>query len=272
MRRLGGISRYFFGKVRDVSTSLDMTRKINFAFLVATLASVAAAQESPTPTSSAIPGESPSPLMSPEESVTTTPAPEQTPSASPARTVRISFVPPPLEGSISLGVYDKARKLVRILHAEANLSEFTIGADALVTQWDGKNDDAEDLPTGKYRARGYLVGPLKVQDLGQVAESPPQNSPANVKVKLMPNPLAAGKRSMIEVATGFDGDGSYLETADGLPLFTVSESPNLTRLLVVKSGDKSVDIWQDDGSGFHRFRISNIDKMMAFDCGEFELR
>ena len=272
MRRLGGISRYLFGKVRDVSTSLDMTRKINFAFLVATLASVAAAQESPTPTSSAIPGESPSPLISPEESVTPPPAPEQTPSASPARTVRVSFVPPPLEGSISLGVYDKAGKLVRILHAEANLSEFTTGADALVTQWDGKNDDAEDLPPGKYRARGYLVGPLKVQDLGQVAESPPQNSPASVKVKLMPNPLAADKRSMIEVAAGFDSDGSYLETADGLPLFTVSESPNLTRVLVVKSGDKSVDIWQDDGSGFHRFRISNIDKMMAFDCGEFELR
>jgi len=249
-----------------------MTRKINFAVLVATLASVVAAQESPSPTSPGVPGGSPSPLISPEGSVTTPPAPEQTPSASPARTVRISFVPPPLEGSISLGVYDKASKLVRILHAEANLSEFATGADALVTQWDGKNDDAEDLPPGKYRARGYLVGPLKVQDLGLVAESPPQNSPASVKVKLMPNPLVGDKRSMIEVAAGFDGDGSYLETADGLPLFTVSESPNSTRVLVVKSGDKSVDIWQDDGSGFHRFRISNIDKMMAFDCGEFELR
>jgi len=190
-----------------------MTRKINFTFLVAALASVVAAQESPTPTSPAMPVESPSPLISPEESVTTPPAPEQTPSASPARTVRISFVPPPLEGSISLGVYDKAGKLVRILDAEANLTEFTIGADALVTQWDGKNDDAEDLPTGKYRARGYLVGPLKVQDLGQVTESPPQNSPGTVKVKLMPNPLAGDKRSMIEVAAGFDSDGSYLETA-----------------------------------------------------------
>ena len=249
-----------------------MKRRINFAFLVATLASVAAAQESPIPTSPAMPRESPSPLISPEESVTTPPAPEQTPSASPARNVRISFVPPPLEGSISLGVYNKAGKLVRILHAEANLSEFTIGADALVTQWDGKNDDAEDLPTGKYRARGYLVGPLKVQDLGQIAESPPQNSPASVKVKLMPNPLAGDKRSTIELAAGFDNDGSYLDTADGLPLFTVSESPNLTRVLVVKSGEKSVDIWQDDGSGFHRFRIPNLDKMMAFDCGEFELK
>src|SRR5213083_1594609 len=204
---------------------------------------IAAAQESPSP----IPNASLAPSLPPEESLS------PSPSAPPARSVRLSFVPPPLEGTISLGIYDGSGKLVRVLHQEAELNEFTIGADALVTQWDGKNDDGEDLPAGKYRARGYLVGSLKVQDLGQSAESPPQNSPASVKVKLMSNPLAGDKRSMIEVAAGFDSDGSYLETADGLPLFTVSESPNLTRVLVVKSGDKSVDIWQDDGSGFHRF-------------------
>src|SRR5258708_19207056 len=248
-----------------------MITKVSFAFLIAIWASVAAAQESPTPTPSALPEESPS--LSPEESVTSPPAPEQTPSASPARAVRISFVPPLSEGTISLGIYDRNGKLLRVLHQEAKLNEFAIGADALVTQWDGKNEDGEDLPAGKYRARGYLVGALKVEDLGQVADSPPQNSPSgSVKVKLMPNPLANDKRSTIDVVTGFDSDGSYLKTTDGLPLFTVSESPNLTRLQVVKTGDKSVDIWQDDGSGFHRFRIPNLDKMMAFDCGEFELR
>jgi len=40
----------------------------------------------------------------------------------------------------------------------------------------------------------------------------------------------------------------------------------------MKNGDKSVDIWQADGTGFHQFRISNVDQMMAFDCGEFELK
>jgi hypothetical protein len=248
-------------------------RRVSFAFLVAIWASVAVAQQSPAPASSATPEESPSPLISPEESVTPTPAPEQTPSASPARTVRISFVPPPLEGTIDFGIYDNNAKLVRVLHQEAELNEFAIGADALVTQWDGKNDDGADLPAGKYRGRGYLVGSLKVEDLGQIAEPPPQNSPgASVKVKLMPNPLANDKRSVIDVAAGFDGDGSYLKTGDGLPLFTVSEAPNLVRVFVAKAGDKSVDLWQDDGAGFHRFRISNIHKMMAFDCGEFELK
>jgi hypothetical protein len=248
-----------------------MITKVSFAFLIAIWASVAAAQESPTPTASALPEESPS--LSPEESVTSPPAPEQTPSASPARAVRISFVPPPSEGTISLGIYDRNGKLVRVLHQEANLDQFAIGADALVTQWDGKNEDGEDLPAGKYRARGYLVGALKVGDLGPIAESPSQNSSsASVKVKLMPNPLANNKRSTIDVAAGFDTDGSYLKTTDGLPLFTVSESSNLSRVSVAKAGDKSVEIWQDDGAGFHRFRVSNVDKMSAFDCGEIELK
>src|SRR6266487_4563146 len=250
-----------------------MTIKTNTTILTTVLASIALAQESPTPTPPAIIEESPVFSISPAESVTPLPSPEQTPSASPARNVRISFVPPPLEGRITLGIYDAQGKLVRVLHYEADLREFTIGADALVTQWDGKNDNGEDLPTGKYHARGYLIGLLKVEDLSQTAASPTENnSSANVRVKLTPNPLANDKRAIVELAAGFNSDGSFLKTNDDLPLFTVNESPNLTRVSIMKKGDKSVDIWQTDGASSHQFRISNVDQMMAFDCGEFELK
>jgi hypothetical protein len=250
-----------------------MTIKTNTAILMAFLASVIYAQESPTPTPSAITEESPVLSNSPAESVMPPPQSVQTPSASPARNVRISFVPPPLEGRISLGIYDAQGKLVRLLHHEGDLREFTIGADALVTQWDGKNDNGEDLPAGRYHAHGYLVGPLKVEDVGQVSASPPESdSNASVKVKLMPNPLANDTRALVGLAAGFDNNGSYLKTNDGLPLFTISKSPNLSRVSIVKKGDKSVDIWQTDGTDSHQFRISNVDQMMAFDCGEFELK
>ena len=249
-----------------------MTTKVKTAILTVFLASAALAQESQTPTPSATPEESPSLSPIPIESLTPTPASEQTPSPSPARSVRISFVPPPLEGRISLGIYDSKGKLLRVLHHEADLNEFKMGPDALVTQWDGKNDHGEDLPAGKYDARGYLVGPLKVEDLNQAAASPPENSSnTSIKVNLMPNPLANDTRALVELAAEFDNDGSYLKTNDGLRLFTVSESPNVTRVLIMKKGDKSVDIWQTDGTVFHQFRISNVDQMMAFDCGELEL-
>ena len=250
-----------------------MTIKTNTTILTTFLASVAFAQESPMPSPSAIIEESPVFSISPAESVTPLPSPEQTPSASPARNVRISFVPPPLEGRVSLGIYDTQGKLVRVLHHEADLREFTIGADALVTQWDGKNDNGEDLPTGKYHARGYLVGPLQAEDLSQAATAPPENnSNASVKVKLMPNPLANDTRALVGLTAGFDNNGSYLKTNDGLPLFTISKSANSSRVSIAKKGDKSVEICQTDATGFHQFRISNVDQMMAFDCGEFELK
>jgi len=273
MRRLEGISISRYQLIRDVSAPLDMTTKVKTAILTVFLAYAALAQESQTPTSSAMPEESPSLSPIPIESLTPTPASEQTPSPSPARSIRISFVPPPLEGRISLGIYDAQGKLLRVLHHEADLNEFKIGADSLVTQWDGKNDNGEDLPAGRYHARGYLVGSLKVEDLNQAAASPPENkSNASVKMTLMPNPLANDKRTLVELATGFDNDGSYLKTNDGLRLFTISESPNLSGVSIIRKGDKSVDVWQTDGTVFHQFLISNVDQMMAFDCGEFELK
>ena len=45
-----------------------------------------------------------------------------------------------MDGTISLGIYDQAGKLVRVLHQNAQLDDFAIGADALVTRWDGKDD------------------------------------------------------------------------------------------------------------------------------------
>ena len=231
-----------------------MIKKVNAVILIALASAwVAFAQETPSPTPSS--------------------TPEQTPSASPTRSVRISFVPPPLEGTISLGIYDGNGKLVRVLHQEAELDEFTVGADALVTQWDGKNEDGEDLPAGKYHARGYLVGHFKVEDLGQGTGSPTENNASgNVKVRLMPNPLANDERPMIDLGIGFDDENSFLKTKDELPLCTVSKTPNLVRALITKSTEKSVDVWQDDGAVVEQFRVSNVDKMMAFDCGDFELK
>src|SRR6266480_4920386 len=208
-----------------------------------------------------------------QETPSTTPMPTPSPNVSPARSVRISFVPPPLEGTISLGIYDNNSKLVRVLHQEAGSNDFTIGADALVTQWDGKNDDGEDLPDGKYHARGYLIGHFKVQDLGQATSSPVENNAnGNVRVRLMPNPLANDERPIVDLGVGFDEEGSFLKTIDGLPLCTISETPNLIRAFLKKNGDKSVDVWQDDGTIVEQFRVSNVDKMMAFDCGDLELK
>ena len=52
----------------------------------------------------------------------------------------------------------------------------------------------------------------------------------------------------------------------------MSKTPNLVRALITKNTEKSVDVWQDDGAVVEQFRVSSVDKMMAFDCGDFELK
>ena len=207
-------------------------------------------------------------LTAAQESPTASPSPSA--SSAPTRSVRISFLPPPLEGTISLGIYDKSGQLVRVLHQEAEVDEFTVGADALVTKWDGKNDDGEDLPAGKYHAGGYLVGHLKVEDLGKTSQ-PDANAAGTVQVKLMPNPLTKDAKLIVDLAIGFDDENSYLKTADRLPLFTVAQTPNVVRASLTKTGEKSIDVFQDDGADLKQFRVSNVDRMMAFDCGAFDL-
>jgi len=93
------------------------------------------------------------------------PAPGPTPTP-PTRSVRISFLPPPLDGTISLGIYDAKGKLVRVLHREADINEFNIGTDALSTTWDGKDDAGGSAPPGKYSAHGFVVGDLKIEGVG----------------------------------------------------------------------------------------------------------
>lgn len=236
-----------------------MKKKYAAILIVFAISGLAIAQESSTPTEP--------PTSTPSVSL------EQTPSPSPstARNVPLRFVPPPMEGTISLGIFDSNDKLVRVLHREAKIDIFTIDENALKTTWDGKNDAGEDLPAGKYRARGYMVAKLKVEDAGKV-DSPPEGASDHVSVKLVTNPLVSDTRSVVDLAVGFDGKGSFLKTMDGLPLATINEAPGVTRVSIEKDGEKAADVWPDDGSNVEHLRVSNIDKMMAFDCGFFELR
>ncbi len=176
-----------------------------------------------------------------------------------------------MEGTISLGVWDSSDKLVRVLHREAKIDDFTIDENALKTTWDGKNDAGGDLPAGKYRARGYVVGRLKVEDVGTATASS-ITATDHISVKLVPNPLTNDTRVVMEIGVGFDSKGSFLKTTDGLPLATINQSPDLTRVVIEKDGEKAAAVWQADPSGAEHLRVSNIDKVMAFDCGYFDLR
>jgi len=76
--------------------------------------------------------------------------------------VEIRFVPPGSSGTVSLGIYDSSEKLVRILCEEWTFNRFQTGLDGLMTTWDGMSGDGHPVPPGVYRARGFVVGDIKV--------------------------------------------------------------------------------------------------------------
>ncbi len=161
---------------------------------------------------------------------------------------------------------------MRVLVQEGEVDEFDVGADALITKWDGKNDRDEDLPAGKYRARGFMVARMKVEDLGKAATPPDASATDHIQVKLVANPLSKEAKLIVDLAVAFEDENIFVKTADGLPLFSVIESPQLARAVATKSGEKAIDIWADGGSAMEQVRVTNIDKMMAFDAGEIELK
>ncbi len=161
---------------------------------------------------------------------------------------------------------------MRVLVDQGSVDEFDVGADALNAKWDGKNDRDEDLPAGKYHARGYMVGALKAEDLGPATTPVPLDLNNRAQVKLVSNPLSKDAKTIVDLVASFEDDQIVLKSADGLPLFTVIEAAGVTRLFAKKSGEKSIDLWADNGNLVEQIRVSNVDQMMAFDCGEIELK
>src|SRR5207248_5545717 len=199
--------------------------------------------------------------------------PSPSPTATPSRSVRISFVPPPLEGKISLGVYSEWGQLVRVLNQEAEFDELTIGADALSTKWDGKDNYDYDLPPGKYSAHGFLVAPMKIgaETITSADAAPPGAS--SIRIKLVANPLENNERPTVDITAGFDDDDVYLQTIDGLPLVTIAKRGDATNVsLGARRDPKRVMVFLSNGTTTRQVEVSGLSKMMAFDCGRFELK
>ena len=79
-----------------------------------------------------------------------------------AGAVPIQFVPAAGSGTVSLGIYEREGRLVRVLCDEWPFSRFRIGLNGLSTTWDGKDNDGQPVPEGTYTARGFVVGDVAI--------------------------------------------------------------------------------------------------------------
>jgi hypothetical protein len=208
-----------------------------------------------------------------QESASPTATPSPVPTSPPARNVRISFVPPPIQGKISLGIYDANAKLVRVLQQEAELDEFEVGDDGLSIRWDGKDSDGYDLPAGTYHPRGYVVAPMKIEpvpiDSGILG---PPALEAPTRVRLVRNPLEKNATPIVDLDIGYDDENAYLKTTDGLPLVTISNTGDVEYAAFINRSDQTLTILLRRHTEPLLVKVSPISNMMAFDCGEIELK
>ena len=94
----------------------------------------------------------------------------------------------------------------------------------------------------------------------------------NVRLKLIANPLENNEQPVIDLAVGFDDENAFLRSGDGLPLVTIAQISDTKRAWVTQRSDKTLDAFLDNGADLRQFHVSGAARMMAFDCGEFELK
>ena len=82
--------------------------------------------------------------------------------------VQITFLPPPVEGTISLGIFTAAGKLIRTLHRDATQKDFVVGLNGFITRWDGRDDAGKPVPAGKYSVRGYAVAHFDIEGVSML--------------------------------------------------------------------------------------------------------
>ncbi|MEP6955913.1 MAG: hypothetical protein ABI883_03745, partial [Chthoniobacterales bacterium] len=159
-----------------------------------------------------------------------------------AKTIRLTFLPPPLEGTISLGIYDQSGRLVRVLHREADVDDFEIGHDALNTTWDGKGDDGQPLPAGMYHARGYAVGDLPVEGIGfffndWVTDARPERIEKLCTIAAQENGVDVAARVAGGASTTLlcDHSGAIVSVREDAPAADC-ESPEATELIASAPG------------------------------------
>jgi hypothetical protein len=224
----------------------------------------------------------------------TSPSASPTPSLLKTTGVKLMFIPPPMQGTISLGIYDSSGKLVRVLHREAGSDEFVAALDGYITHWDGLDDGGNPMPPRHYTARGYMVGDVTVQPVpwpapsvsattGTAASAATPGPPftpiqafvpqVKIRVGLVGNPLDRDRAGSADVSVGFDPKGSWLQLADGLPLKQISATPNLKAAFIGRSAPgQPLVIIQTNGTTLQEFVITKVSNMVAFDCGAFDFK
>lgn len=104
----------------------------------------------------------------------------------------------------------------------------------------------------------------------RVGRSKPFVSEPSVTVQSQANPLLADGVADVALSVGSDGDGSFLQTADGLVLRRLTDTGKLRWAVIGKDPRQpGVVLLQSAGAVIEEYRILQPGMLMTFDAGEY---
>jgi hypothetical protein len=114
--------------------------------------------------------------------------------------------------------------------------------------------------TGKFEAASKHIGRNK-----------PFVPEKKIRIKAKPNPLLGEVQAEVELMLGFDAEGSFLRTADGLRIRRLSSTPHLAWAVFGREARQpAIVLLQGDGAVVEELRIGALQEMMTFDAGEYQ--
>ena len=81
----------------------------------------------------------------------------------PAGGVSVQLAAPPLDGTVSIGVFDAEGKCIRVLFKGAEADAIPAALNGFLVQWDGKTAEGTMATKGDYEIRGVTVGEVSIE-------------------------------------------------------------------------------------------------------------
>jgi hypothetical protein len=142
---------------------------------------------------------------------------------------QLMFIPPPVEGLISLGVYDAHGKLMRVLKQAAEVDSFKSGLNGLFVDWDGTDATGKAVAAGKYSARGVLIGEdVNISGVAYHLNDWVDDA-QNLRVKTISSPALLSGRSLAVLADTGHPEILIIDAASNKPQ-RFSVDPGIARL------------------------------------------
>jgi len=203
----------------------------------------------------------------------------------PSQTFTVAL--PELEGPVTMGIFSTKGDLVRLLYRDAAVNSIPAGLNGLIMTWDEKDDSGRLVPSGTYRARGLVHGPVTGSSLSfhdknwllpageSVATNPASGNGSCTNTMMIPaaKDELLSSRPMITIKAMPTEKGVQI-SANGLPFVEIpvaATNAPVSATLCKGMDAGTVVITMSTGGATSSCAISGLDRIVPLEAGTLEI-